>query len=317
MSQCCGPAADRAPLERRAGLAVAQSGRRGTREMVPIEAGCFRMGGEDPDGVAGDGEGPVREVEVSAFSIDAKAVTTAAFAAFVKATQYVTDAERYGWSYVFASLVTDAGQSAIEGIQPQAPWWVGVRGATWRSPDGPGSDVSRKANHPVVHVSWHDAASYADWVGKRLPTEAEWEKAARGGLERAKYPWGDEFTPRGQGRCNTWQGPFPMLDVVSEEHRGTVPVDSYRPNGLGLYNMAGNVWEWCADWWSPTWHQSDSRQTRIDPVGPANGSARVIRGGSYLCHASYCNRYRVAARTSNSPESTTGHTGFRCTADLN
>ncbi len=283
--------------------------------MVPIASGGFLMGGADPDGFPGDGEGPVRRVEVSDFLIDAKAVTNAAFSSFVKATGYVTDAERYGWSYVFASFVTAAGQSAVQGIQPQAPWWVGVRGASWRSPEGPGSDVSRRANHPVVHVSWHDAAAYAEWAGKRLPSEAEWEKAARGGLDQATFPWGNEFTPRGQRRCNTWQGPFPALETESDENRGTLPVDVYRPNGLGLYNTAGNVWEWCADWWSPTWHQSDSPATRIDPAGPTSGTARVIRGGSYLCHVSYCNRYRVAARTSNTPDSTTGHTGFRCAAD--
>jgi len=283
--------------------------------MVTIPSGTFWMGGTDPQGIAGDGEGPVREVEVSGFLIDAKAVTNIAFSSFVKATGYTTDAERYGWSYVFAALVTSEGQSAIAGIQPQAPWWVGVRGASWRSPDGPGSDVARRANHPVVHVSWHDAAAYAGWAGKRLPSEAEWEKAARGGLDRARFPWGDDFTPRGQARCNTWHGPFPGLELEPEGHRGTVPVDAYRPNGLGVFNVAGNVWEWCADWWSPAWHQSESPLTRIDPAGPPHGSARVIRGGSYLCHASYCNRYRVAARTSNTPESTTGHMGFRCAAD--
>ncbi len=316
MSHCCGPDAGRPALDRAIEVAGVGRGRRGARGMVLVASGGFWMGGDDPDSVAGDGEGPVRRVEVADFLIDAKAVTNAAFSSFVKATGYITDAERYGWSHVFAAFVTAAGQSAVEGIQPQAPWWVGVRGATWRSPEGPGSDVSQRANHPVVHVSWYDAGAYADWAGKRLPTEAEWEKAARGGVDQATFPWGNEFTPRGQRRCNTWQGPFPMLEREPDEHRGAVPVDAYRPNGLGLYNVAGNVWEWCSDWWSPTWHQSASPSTRIDPAGPPSGTARVIRGGSYLCHSSYCNRYRVAARTSNTPGSTTGHTGFRCAAAL-
>jgi formylglycine-generating enzyme len=285
------------------------------RGMVRIPAGGFWMGSEDRDTFPGDGEGPVREVHVSDFLIDAKAVTNAQFATFVKATGWVTDAERFGWSYVFAGFVTGPAVAAvIEGRVPQAPWWLGVAGATWRAPEGPGSDIGARSNHPVVHVSWHDAAAYAHWAGKRLPSEAEWEKAARGGLERATYPWGDEFLPRGQHRCNTWQGQFPRHNTVADGFAGTAPVTAFRPNQYGLYNMSGNVWEWCTDWFAAGWHAEPRPETRHDPTGPVDGATKVIRGGSYLCHESYCNRYRVAARTSTTPDSTTGHTGFRCAA---
>jgi formylglycine-generating enzyme required for sulfatase activity len=283
--------------------------------MVRIPAGTFWMGSEDPDTFPDDGEGPVREVRVSGYCIDPKAVTNAQFAAFVKATGWRTDAERFGWSYVFSQFVTDRG-AVLDGVVPDAPWWLPVEGATWRAPEGPGSEIGRRANHPVVHVSWRDAAAYARWAGKRLPTEAEWEKAARGGLDRARFPWGEEFTPHGQHRCNTWQGRFPTVNTAADGYLGTAPVTAYRPNAYGLYNTSGNVWEWCADWFSPSWHAEDRPDTRADPRGPGSGDGRVIRGGSYLCHESYCNRYRVAARTQNTPDSTTGHTGFRCAADL-
>ncbi|MQA86698.1 MAG: SUMF1/EgtB/PvdO family nonheme iron enzyme [Streptosporangiales bacterium] len=285
--------------------------------MVLVHGGPFLMGGEDSDAVPGDGEGPVREVYVASYYIDAKAVTNAQFAAFVKATGYVTEAERYGWSYVFHGLVhPEARAHVVDGTVPGAPWWLAVAGAYWRAPDGPGSSVSRRQNHPVVHVSWHDAAAYAAWAGKRLPTEAEWEKAARGGLVAARFPWGDDFTPRGQHRCNTWQGRFPEVDTGDDGFVGTAPVTAFRPNGFGLYNTSGNVWEWCADWWSADWHAEDRPDTRTDPAGPPSGTAKVIRGGSYLCHASYCNRYRAAARTMNTPDTSTGHTGIRCVADV-
>ena len=165
-----------------------------------------------------------------------------------------------------------------------------------------------------MHTSWNDAQAYASWARKRLPTEAEWEVAARGGLDRAIYPWGDELAPRGQHRCNTWQGTFPTLNTLEDGYLGTAPVNAFRPNGYGLYNMAGNVWEWCSDWWSNSWHVEASPATRLNPKGPTSGISRVIRGGSYLCHESYCNRYRVAARTSNTPDSSTAHMGFRCAA---
>ena len=284
--------------------------------MVPIAAGTFRMGGDDADAFPQDGEGPVREVQVSEFFVDAKAVTNAAFAGFVKATGHVTDAERFGWSFVFHLFVgEEAAPHVIEGTVPQAPWWRAVRGASWRAPEGQGSSIATRQNHPVVHVSWRDATAYAAWAGKRLPTEAEWEKAARGGLTGARFPWGDELTPRGRFRCNTWQGEFPYRDSGADGFVGTAPVDAYRPNAFGLYNTSGNVWEWCADWFSPVWHAEARDETRIDPRGPESGVAKVVRGGSYLCHASYCNRYRVAARTMNTIDSTTGNMGFRCAAD--
>jgi sulfatase modifying factor 1 len=285
--------------------------------MLAIPGGAFRMGGDDPDQFPADGEGPVRVVRLQPYLVDATAVTNAQYATFVKATGYRTDAERYGWSSVFhLSVASQAQADVIDAGIPGAEWWRAVRGACWRHPEGPGSHVAARQNHPVVHVSWHDAAAYAAWAGKRLPTEAEWEMAARGGLDQARFPWGDELTPRGQHRCNVWQGTFPWVDTGEDRYRGTAPVKAFRPNGFGLYNTSGNVWEWCADFWSTTWHAEDRDETRIDPQGPPQGGARVIRGGSYLCHASYCNRYRVAARTFNTAESATGHTGFRCGLSL-
>jgi len=281
--------------------------------MAAIPGGDFRMGGADPDQVVGDGEGPVRTVHLRPYAIDATAVTNAQFATFVKATAYVTDAERAGWSAVFHLQIGPAARAAVmEAVLRDAPWWRAVRGASWRHPYGPGSDVARRQNHPVVHVSWNDAVAYAAWTGKRLPTEAEWEKAARGGLDQARFPWGNELVHRGRHHCNIWQGAFPDLDTAEDGYSGTAPVKAYPANGYGLYGMAGNVWEWCADRWSTTWHVDGREETRVDPQGPLSGDGRVIRGGSYLCHESYCNRYRVAARTSATPETSTGNMGFRC-----
>jgi sulfatase modifying factor 1 len=276
--------------------------------MVDLPGGRFTMGADDRVGFPADGEGPTREVTLSAFSIDAYAVSNDDFAIFVSSTGYVTEAERFGWSYVFAGFVRAADRKGAPRV-PEAPWWVGVRGATWRSPEGPGSDLDGRGDHPVLHVSWADASAYAAWVGKRLPTEAEWEYAARGGLHQARYPWGDELEPDGEHRCNIWQGTFPVKNSGADGWLGTAPVDAFEPNGFGLFNVSGNVWEWCADWWSTTFHVGGPR---ADPRGPEQGDAKVMRGGSYMCHASYCNRYRVAARSSNTPDSSTGHLGFRC-----
>ena len=277
--------------------------------MARIRGGEYRMGTEDRSGFPADGEGPVRAVRVDTFRIDVAAVTNAQFAEFVAASGYRTEAETFGWSYVFHMLASEEIKRRTPQRPDTTPWWVPVSGAYWATPEGPGSDVDDRMDHPVIHVSWNDALAYCDWAGTRLPTEAEWEYAARGGLDQRRYPWGDKLTPKGEHRCNIWQGTFPETNTSADGWIGTAPVDSYKPNGFGLYNTSGNVWEWCADWFSPSHHL---RAERSNPQGPAQGQRRVLRGGSYLCHRSYCNRYRVAARSSNTPDSSAGNLGFRC-----
>jgi len=282
-----------------------------TEGMVRLEGGTFLMGTDSDDGFSADGEGPVREVHVDPFYIDIHHVTTAEFEAFIQDTGYVTDAERYGWSFVFQNFVDETTAKWAPRVQ-QTPWWVKVDDARWKWPEGRGSHVGSRRDHPVVHVSWNDAQAYCEWAGLRLPTEAEWEYAARGGLEQKRFPWGDELRPDGEHMCNIWQGSFPDHNTVADGYRGTAPVQSFPPNGYGLYEVAGNAWEWCYDWFSPDFHVDGPRD---NPAGPADGQAKVMRGGSYLCHHSYCNRYRVAARSANTPDSTTGNLSFRCAAD--
>lgn len=277
--------------------------------MVLLDGGRFLMGTDDRDGFPDDGEGPVREVTLNPFYIDKMTVSNAEFRKFVKATGYKTEAERYGWSFVFYQLLTPELLSVDPPRVTQTPWWCVVEGANWQHPAGPGSSILPVMNHPVVHVSWNDANTYAKWAGKRLPTEAEWEYAARGGLEQRRFPWGDELTPGGKHMCNVWQGVFPTENTKEDGYLGTAPVAGFEPNGYGLYNVSGNVWEWCSDWFSADFHRTGPR---VNPCGPSQGQGKVIRGGSYLCHESYCNRYRVAARTANTPDSSTGNMGFRC-----
>jgi len=280
--------------------------------MIWLEGGTFRMGTNSTEGFEQDGEGPAREVTLSSFYIDRYAVTNAQFADFVQDTNYVTEAERFGNSFVFHLLLPPEQRQNRATMVMQTPWWHIVEGADWKHPEGRGSHVEDRMNHPVVHVSWNDALAYSKWAGKRLPTEAEWEYAARGGLDQARYPWGDELTPDGKHMCNIWQGKFPISNDAEDGYVGTAPVDAFEPNGFGLYNVAGNVWEWCADEFDPYYHRQSSN---INPLGVSRGNARSMRGGSYLCHDSYCNRYRVAARNKNTPDSSSGNTGFRCAAD--
>jgi len=306
---CCAPAGPVGPgsaAQQTRGAPVGPS-----TGMVRVDGGAFLMGTNDPHGHPADGEGPVHRVHLDPFWISGTAVSNAAFTAFVDATGHRTGAQVAGWSFVFGGLLPD-DFPPTHGVA-QAPWWRQVFGADWRHPEGPQSDLQGRLDHPVVHVTWHDAQAYCRWAGYRLPTEAEWEYAARGGLRRAAFPWGDELEPGGTHRMNVWQGSFPNGNTLADGYLGTAPVGAFPPNGYGLYNMTGNVWEWCGDWFDPRFYR---RSPRHNPTGPSRGSLRVMRGGSYLCHASYCRRYRVGARSGNGPGSSTGNLGFRCVRSL-
>ena len=309
---CCIPqraAAADAPMSHAAGPRPDLAHDEGAR-LVELAGGAFLMGSMDPAAHPLDGEGPVRVVTLSPFDIDSIAVSNARFRHFAKATGYVTEAERLGWSFVFhAFLPGGGGEAPAAGL---SPWWRRVDGACWHAPEGPGSTVDHRLDHPVVHVSHADALAFCTWARARLPTEAEWEFAARGGLVQKRFPWGDDHLPGGRHGCNVWQGTFPVEDTGEDGWRGTCPVDAFEPNAFGLFNMAGNAWEWCADWF-------DRRPAALgqfeDPHGPAAGTERVMRGGSHLCHPSYCFRYRVAARSGAPPDTATGHLGFRIARD--
>ncbi|WP_314175329.1 formylglycine-generating enzyme family protein [Streptomyces winkii] len=255
-----------------------------------LPGGAFLMGCDDAPYPA-DGEGPVREVTLAPLRLAATAVTAAEFADFVAATGHRTDAERFGWSFVFGGFLPPGFPPTRAAAA--APWWRQVHGADWRHPEGPGSDLDGREDHPVVHVSHNDALAYCTWAGTRLPTEAEWEYGARGGLSGEPYPWGRERDPGGTYRMNIWRGSFPDRNTAADGYAGTCPVDAFPANGHGLFNMTGNVWEWSADLFA------------------AGSDSRALRGGSHLCHESYCLRYRTSARMANTPDSSSGNTGFR------
>jgi formylglycine-generating enzyme required for sulfatase activity len=281
--------------------------------MVELPAGAFRMGSEDfyPE------ERPVREVTVDRFWIDRHPVTVAEFRRFVKETGYVTAAERAPEAVDYpdadpellvpGSLVFRPTNGPVD-LDDYRNWWAWAPGADWRHPEGPDSNVGGRERHPVTHVAYADAAAYADWAGKSLPTEAEWEYAARGGLERAVFTWGDEFAPRGRMMANTWQGEFPWQNLLLDRYERTSPVETYPPNGYGLYDMAGNVWEWTQDWFEVPNGRSCCAPERAPELFPR----RVIKGGSHLCAPNYCLRYRPAARQGEAIDTSTSHIGFRC-----
>ncbi len=312
------------------------SGDTSTQGMVFIKGGSFLMGADNDQ--ASIDEYPKHSVSVDGFWMDEHEVTNAQFAKFVEVTGYVTTAERKpNWEelkkqlppgtpkpddsqLVAASLVFTPPSHPVD-LNDYSRWWRWVPGANWRHPEGPGSDVKGKENYPVVHVSWDDALAYCKWAGKRLPSEAEWEFAARGGLINNIYPWGNEHISKGRPKANYWTGSFPDKNTGSDGFPGLAPVKSFGPNGYKLYDMAGNVWEWCADWYRNDYYQTvNSPQGVNNPTGPGDSydpdepyvPKRVSRGGSYMCNDGYCSGYRVARRMKTSSDSGMSNLGFRC-----
>jgi sulfatase modifying factor 1 len=310
--------------------------RKASQAMAWIPGGSFLMGTNDKESLPN--ERPAHLVQIQGFWIDQHDVTNAEFSKFVEATRYVTTAERkIEWEDLKKELPPGTPKPDNSSLAPGAlvftpasgpvplndlsAWWRWVQGANWRHPEGPGSSIQGRENHPVVQVSWNDAVAYSQWAGKRLPTEAEWECAARGGLESKRYVWGDEFKPGGKYMANTWQGIFPVRDSGEDGFVGTSPVGSFPANGYGLYDMAGNVWQWCSDWYRADSNiEAASRNVCRDPRGPAESydpgdpyaPKRVVKGGSFLCNPDYCESYRPSARRGTPPDTGSSHTGFRC-----
>lgn len=271
-------------------------------ELVLLNGGVFYMGTDNPK-IPADMESPSRAVHLDPFYIDKYAVTNEEFDEFAAATSFISESENFGWSFVFHSAISTSLLAGVTQAVKDAEWWSPVEGAYWYQPEGPGTDVFSKDNyrgsHPVVQVSWNDANAYCRWRGARLPTEAEWEYAARGGLQNKMFPWGNSMTPNETHRMNIFQGKFPGVNSKADGYEFACPVDAFPPqNDFGLYNIMGNVWEWVEDWWK----DPNDLQLR----------EKVKKGGSFLCHKSYCYRYRNAARTKSTPDSATLNGGFRC-----
>jgi formylglycine-generating enzyme required for sulfatase activity len=322
------------------GISFSRKGPPGTLEgMVWIPGGEFAMGTDAAD--AWNVEKPAHRVRVRGFWMDVTEVTNEQFKKFVDATGYLTTAEKVPTlseimkqvppgtpppapeALVAGSMVFTPPSHAVPLNNPAA-WWTWTPGANWRHPEGPGSSIGQRMDHPVVQVSWDDASAYARWAGKRLPTEAEWEFAARGGLEGKKFTWGDDLIAPGKPRCNIWQGAFPHSNSLEDGYLRTSPGRSFEANGYGLYGMAGNVWEWCSDWFAVDMHaRAAGHGVEVNPRGPdacCNPSnpyqpERVVKGGSFLCHDSYCSGYRPSARRGTAQDTGMSHVGFRCVKD--
>ena len=308
------------------------------KNMVLIPGGVFSMGG---DGDGWKDEFPKHKVEIDSFWMDINEVTNNQFLEFVNSTGYITTAERnIDWnqmkkdlppntpkpddSYLVPSSLVFFPTSGAVNLNDVSQWWKFINGANWRQPQGPGSNIDGKGNHPVVHVSWYDAIAYCEWAGSRLPTEAEWEYASRGGIIDATFSWGNEDLDEGKLKANTWNGNFPYYNSKDDGFIYTADVRSFEPNGYGLFDMSGNVWEWCSDWYDENYYYSVSEILSINPQGPPKSydsnepyaQKKVSRGGSFLCHKSYCTGYRNSMRMKSTPDTSSMHTGFRTVRSL-
>lgn len=283
---------------------------RPTRNMILIPGGRYSIGTNEPV-IKLDGESPQRPVKLNDFYLDKYEVSIGEFAEFVSKTGYITDAERFGDSFILYSMIENYTEKRAP-ASVEVPWWLLIKGVSWDHPEGSNTTIKDRLNHPVNHISWFDAVTYCNWLGKRLPTEAEWEVACKGANDDSIYPWGDEFIPNGKHMANTWQGFFPYRNTGDDGYTTLAPVDSFKQGSLGLHNIIGNLWEWTNDFWT-TKH---SKKLQINPQGPKNSTDKVKKGGSFMCHKDYCFRFRCAARSQNTPDSSSVNIGFRCAKSI-